>query len=222
MPGLDGTGRLFEPLRATLGERVATVVIRYPERQVLGYEQLLPLVEDRLPGAGAFLLVAESFSGPLALALAAQAPRGLAGVALCNSFVGPPAWWGLRCTPLGLLARLSPPGFLLRRYLVGSRASAALTGEVRGAIAAVAPQVLAARTSAVLQVDARAWLKACPVPLLYLRGTDDRLVPERCLEEIAGLRPGVEVARIPGPHLLLQAAPAECARRIGAFASGLG
>ena len=217
MPGLDGTGRLFEPLRGVLGNRVKARVIAYPKRQMLTYAQLLPQVQSRLPTSGSYLLVAESFSGPLALALAAGEPRGLVGVVLCNSFVRPPVWPGLRFAPLGLLARIPPPEFMLRRHLVGGDAPPALVTTVRQSLADVEPAVLAARGREVLRADARNWLAACPVPLLYLRGTADRVVPERCVREITELRPETVVARIPGPHLLLQASPQVCAEQIEVF-----
>jgi pimeloyl-[acyl-carrier protein] methyl ester esterase len=221
MPGLDGTGRLFEPLRQAVGDRAETLTVSYPEHEALTYAELLPRVERLLPKAGGFVLIAESFSGPLALALAAESPARLAGVVLCNTFVTPPVWRGLGLAPLSLLTRLSPPDLLLRRYLVGDDASAEALERARAATEAVAPAVLAARIDEVLRVDARAWLEACEAPLLYLRGEQDRLVPERCLEEILQLRPQAAVARIDGPHLLLQAAPEACAQRIERFAQKL-
>jgi pimeloyl-[acyl-carrier protein] methyl ester esterase len=218
MPGLDGTGRLFEPLQDAVGDRAELVTVRYPEDEVLTYDELLLRVERLLPTVGGYMLIAESFSGPLALALAARTPEGLAGVVLCNTFVTPPVWRGLGIAPLSLLMRLSLPDLLLRRYLVGDDASASMLERARAATEAVSPAVLAARIDEVLRVDARAWLEACRAPLLYLRGEHDRLVPERCLEEILQLRPQAAVARIDGPHLLLQAAPMVCAQRIEAFA----
>jgi len=48
------------------------------------------------------------------------------------------------------------------------------------------------------------------VPTCYLQGTRDRLVPARCAAAFATLAAKLEVIAIDGPHMLLQARPAEC------------
>ena len=78
LPGLDGTGLLFQPLVECLPDAIEPVVVSYPPDQKLGYEELLPLVLERLPAAP-FVLLGESFSGPLAVMAAATAPRASAG-----------------------------------------------------------------------------------------------------------------------------------------------
>lgn len=50
-------------------------------------------------------------------------------------------------------------------------------------------------------------LAACPAPTLYLSAKQDKLVGERNLKEIVSIKPEVEVARIDGPHFLLQTEP---------------
>ena len=85
---------MYEPLLEALGDREAQTV-HYPPDRCLGYDALEPWLRDRLP-AEPFVLLAESFSGPLALRLAADPPVGLQGVILVASFarapVRFPAW----------------------------------------------------------------------------------------------------------------------------------
>jgi hypothetical protein len=50
--------------------------------------------------------------------------------------------------------------------------------------------------------------------MLYLRGTDDRLVPDAAWRRMAAERP-ITTLHVPGPHLLLQANP------IGAWAEAV-
>ena len=87
LPGLDGTGVLFRPLLKSLPDWLEPVVIPYPTQQVLGYDDLLSTIRQALPLDEPFLLLGESFGGPLALRLAASKPPGLKGVILCGSFV---------------------------------------------------------------------------------------------------------------------------------------
>ena len=65
LPGMDGTGQLFEPLIAALPPTLRAVSVSYPVNDALGYEELLALIEAAVP-PGRFVAVGESFSGPLA------------------------------------------------------------------------------------------------------------------------------------------------------------
>jgi pimeloyl-[acyl-carrier protein] methyl ester esterase len=221
LPGMDGTGRLFEPLLRVLPPGWEATVVAYPADRPCGYEGLLPLVEAAVPDGGEFLVLGESFSGPLALLLAARRPRGLRGVILCASFASSPlpspARW-LRCAIRSFWFR-AVPWSLIRHELLGRFDTASLGQMVEGAIAGVQPSVLAARARAVLVVDVGAELRSCPVPILYLAATEDRLVSRRSLARIRRLQPRVASVALPGPHLLLQVAPGLAVQVIQAFAA---
>src|ERR1700749_187537 len=90
LPGLAGTGLLFQPLLAALPPNINPIVVRYPGDRDLTYEQLLPLALNAIPKTGPFLLLGESFSGPLATMIAAQPPTNLVGLILCATFVTRP------------------------------------------------------------------------------------------------------------------------------------
>lgn len=91
LPGLDGTGRLFEPLLRALPRNVHASVIGYPASPSHGqnYEVLTEFAGERL-GEGPLLLVGESFSGPIAVELAARHPEKVRGLVLAVSFLTPP------------------------------------------------------------------------------------------------------------------------------------
>src|SRR5262249_43320065 len=137
---------------------------------------------------------------------------------LVASFVRGPVRWLPRAVVLpSVLARLAASRFLIRETLVGRDAPQALVTAVCDAGRSVPPAVLAARVRTVLAGDARADLARCTCPLLYLAGDRDRLVHERMIDEIRGLRPDVVVERIAAPHLVLQCNPAAAARAIERF-----
>jgi pimeloyl-[acyl-carrier protein] methyl ester esterase len=69
LPGLDGTGRLFDPLLKELPADLRAEVISYPTDAILDYAALEQFVEAALPRRDPFIIVAESFSGPLAIRL---------------------------------------------------------------------------------------------------------------------------------------------------------
>jgi pimeloyl-ACP methyl ester carboxylesterase len=215
---MDGTGRLFAPLLRTLPTELPARVVSYPPREPLGYAGLLPLVEAAAAEAGEFVVVGESFSGPLALMLAARRPPGLRAVVLCTSFVRfplpvPQPWlevvqpWMFRFRPHCLISWV-----LLGRHWRGELAG--LLGE---AMRSVSGEAMAARARAIVGVDVTAELRACPAPVLYLRAREDRVVQRGCWRAVQAARPDAELAELSGPHLLLQAAPSEAAAVIASF-----
>ena len=167
----------------------------------------------------------ESFSGPVAVRLAAERPRGLAAVVLVASFVHRPLNPMLH--PLrGLVgARLfgAPmPDALVRHFLAGPDAPEALVREVQRAVATVPAEVLAHRSAEALRVDARDALASIEVPVLFLAPTRDRLIRTDAHQDVVAVRPDVEVAAIDGPHMILQRCPHACLARIEELAARAG
>jgi hypothetical protein len=70
LPGLDGTGKLFAEFVKLLDPGVCAMVVAYPPDQPLGYEELDALVRgilDKPRRDQRYVLLGESFSGPLAI-----------------------------------------------------------------------------------------------------------------------------------------------------------
>jgi len=219
LPGMDGTGDLFRPLLAAVppGFTSRCRVIGYPGDEALTYDELVTIVEQQVADAGDVVLVAESFSGPLALRLAARRPAQVRAVVLVASFVCPPLPRWLRFLVMPILFRVAPPATVLRRLLLGRDAPDSLLREAKAAIGRVRPAVLARRLKDVLTIDCADDLRRYPGPILYLAAKDDALVRQRSLEAIRSARSDVEVRTIPGPHLLLQAQPQAAWREIERF-----
>jgi pimeloyl-[acyl-carrier protein] methyl ester esterase len=219
LPGLDGTGQLFSRFAGALPPEIEPRVVSYPEEQALGYDELLPRVRDLLPVGRPFALLGESFSGPLALQLAAAHPDGLAAVILAASFHRHPAgrWVGGARSLVGLAMSRPPPAWAARAFLVGANASRELVAEIRRANAGVSSAVLAARVRAALRVDAGEALARCAVPLLYLGGARDMVVWPAAARALKALRPDAEVRILDAPHLVLQRRPAEAAGIVAEF-----
>lgn len=222
LPGMDGTGTLFAPLLKALGDEIRIIRVSYPRDRALGYDELTQLVRDALPDDEPFVLLGESFSGPIAITIAAQRPPGLVGLVLCCTFASNPhpTLRGLGC--LAHAALVKPVARLLAApLLLGRDGDAETRALLARALAPVAAAVLAQRVRDVLEVDVSAALTAVAVPVHYLQAKRDRLVPPRCAAEIARLRPHTVTHIIDGPHCLLQAAPAESAARLRAILAGL-
>jgi len=222
LPGLDGTGELFGPLLGVLPNHLPIRVVGYPTDQPLRYDDLLGAIVGQLAAEERMVLIAESFSGPLALRFAAMNPQRVQAVILCASFIRSPLPQWLRFFARPGLFRLPPPAFALRRLLLGRRAGSELVRMARDAIRKVRPQVLAARLEDVFDVDCTDALRQCTAPILYLAAARDALVPRSSVNAIRAIRSDVRVRTFDGPHLLLQSEPVAVWREIEPFLEEIG
>ena len=88
--------------------------------------------------------------------------------------------------------------------------------DVAATVASVPREILSSRFRLVLEMDETETFARCVVPTLYLRSSGDRIVPESARRRMASLRP-MTTARVPGPHLLLEANPDDAWPVIMAF-----
>lgn len=210
LPGLDGTARLLDNFCRELAHD--TEVINYPPNAAT-YMELDALVQERLPFDEDYILIAESFSGPIAIKLAAQKPSGLLGVVFVATFAKRP-----RATPhvLTFVLNLLPVKSRLLTWaaqpiLMGCWRNAEFTQKFRAALIDLPKSVLANRVNEVLRVDVTQHLANLEIPSLYLKPNQDRLVP------MSASAPFPEVQSLDGPHFILQARPEESAKIIRRF-----
>ena len=218
LPGLDGTGDLFEPLLSRLDPSIEPVVVRYPLAEPLGYEALTSIARRALPATSPYVILGESFSGPIAARLACEQSGELRGLILCASFVSSPMphlrpfQWLLDVGPVWSVARWLAPRLLLGRF--GTRELRAL---LQRTLARLPRGVVVARVRAAQASNAVAAFTRVGVPTMYLQGTEDVLVPPSCADEVCRLATSTRIVRIEAPHCVLQCAPDDAARAIGEF-----
>ena len=219
LPGMDGTGQLFAPFVAALAREFSVRVVAYPTAAPFGYDELESVARAALPAEDAFIILGESFSGPIAVSLAASGSPGLKGLILCCSFVRNPrpVFSGLRSLVAVLPLALAPVG-LLGRLLLGRFRTSALQASLAKSLSQVSPVAIRARLQAVLSVNVSAKLSTVKVPVLYLRASRDSVVPASASALVAKLCPHTRVIELEAPHFLLQAVPAKAAQEVGAFA----
>lgn len=219
LPGMHGSGLLFTPFTRELPDFIKPAVVTYPPDRPLDYEGHLKIVMAALPDNEPFVLLGESFSGPLALMAAARNPRGLRGVILCSTFVryplALPAALAGALLSLGLFRLLSPR--LLVRILLKTGTSDEIKNLFFRAVSCVQPAVLTARARAVLDLDVTVQLRECAVPILVIQARNDRIVSRKSYGQLRSLRPDAETVVIDGPHLILQCAATEASREIRRF-----
>jgi pimeloyl-[acyl-carrier protein] methyl ester esterase len=224
LPGLDGTATLHTEFVASVSPAFDSVaVVPYPGDKALGYAALEALVRAQLPPTSPFVLLGESFSGPIALSIAANPPPNLVGLVLSTTFAKTPV---PLLSPLSALTRIAPvralPPSVLSWLLLGRWVTPQLEASLQSALLAVSPAVLRFRAAAAIRVNVAARLSSISVPILDLRATHDRLLSAAAGRHIRSALPQCTTADIAGPHLLLQAAPIDCARAVSTFSKHLG
>lgn len=218
LPGLDGTGLLFANFAASLGPDVKIIVVSYPTGAAVGYAELEPIARSFLPKDQPFFLLGESFSGPIAISIAASRPTGLLGLVLCCSFARSPRPSLSLFRPLLAVAPVAAlPVALLSFFVLGRFSSPALRRSLAESLAQVSPATLRARARAALSVDVSALLARVSLPVLYLRASEDRVVPESASQSIVALAPTTKVVEFPSPHFLLQVLPSQAALAVREF-----
>jgi pimeloyl-[acyl-carrier protein] methyl ester esterase len=215
LPGLDGTGKLFSPIIPLLAPHFELVVITYPDLD--SFTDYVDCALNQLPQTPGFSLLAESFSGPVAIALMAQRPDLMGPSILCATFAR---------SPLAALTRMANyvpeqmfsigalNEFCLDVYATDDDDNSEtqplplnVTEQLDGAL-------LKHRIAVFSRIDVSALLPNIEVPILYLHATRDRIAAESDAQMIQEYLPAIERVDIDAPHLLLQTRPQQCAELI--------
>lgn len=162
-----------------------------------------------------FILVAESFSGPIAYEIALRKPQTIKSVIFTASFLENPRHHILflsRFVPIKLLFALPIPDFVVKHFFLGSSADEHLINLFRQSVRKVTPSVLSYRLKAVRKLSVTQ--KTCDVNAIYIQATNDKLVPDSCVEIFKKACKNLNVFRVQGTHCILQTNPLACAEII--------
>ena len=228
LPGLDGTGDLFAPLLRRINKmtvqadepKLIAHALHYPTHDKLDLQQLHEAVEHyiahNLPDDARYVILGESFSGPVAITVAYAAQtaredhalgrRRCMGLILCCSMARNPYVMFAPLAPLWsvLPIELVPMGWV-NRLAQGKLDFWAGTQEL--AMNKVDIDVLRHRLRVISKVDVTAELTALRMPLLYLQGGKDLIVPASCARLVQDCAPQTMLVRIDSSHFLLQSKP---------------
>lgn len=247
LPGMDGTASLlidnFARHICNTGSGGADssriVLVDYPRDRFLSSHELAnyivefylePLASD---GRG-YVLVAQSFSGHVALRLASkqhgEASTGLPGlykgVVFVNCFCSLPMRWAqpaLRVLPESVFAR-QPPAFLVARFFFGRSGNSEMMKAVQEVVQPVSASVMKLRLLLIANEDSwHLWRDASVLPqstALFLYGSGDVLAGgTEHMKLLQDSRRDIAFTEVEGgAHLLLQTNGEECARYVDAFA----
>ena len=217
LPGLDGTGLLSAHfVEAMQAHGLQTQVLPLPPQGQQDYTTLAAILRPQLP-TSPFVLLAESFAGPLAIELAVAGLPGLRGLVLSTTFARRPVPLPAASARLLVPAWPLPPVALMARSLLGCWRTPTNVRGLRHAITAVPAAILRQRAAVTLQVDVRMWLPKLMLPMLCLHARQDRLLWPPSVAELRALLPDARHVSLEGPHLLLQARADAAAAEVAAW-----
>jgi len=215
MPGLDGTGLSFKPFIDVLPMDMEPLVISYPSNRKLNYGELGEFVMEQLPEHEEYILVGESFSGPVAYQLALRHPQNLKAVVFVASFLSNSRKLTLgllRFLPVDLLLSESIPKFITKPLLLGTGAGERLINLLKQSLEIVPANVLLFRLGEIANLHIKH--QHCNTRAIYIQATNDRLVPPKCVAAFKEVMENMRIFQVNDPHFILQANPAACAEII--------
>lgn len=212
LPGLDGGGALFEWF-AGCRPHDEIHVVRYAANADWQIDDYVAHADAAVGSDLRSVVIAESFSGPIALRLQ-QRNASIVGVVLVASFVTCPNAL-LKIVPQTVfhsyVRSIVTSTSLMRAMCLGLAAPRARVEAVQKVVRAIPVDVLRARIRLLSDLDERDALFGVDVPLLAIAAKRDRLVSMQ--SDLRG-RPGLEHVVLDGPHFLLQVEPEACWRII--------
>jgi pimeloyl-[acyl-carrier protein] methyl ester esterase len=222
MPGLDGTGLSFEPLLKIIPDNVKITIIHYPIDKLLSFEETVECAAAQIVPEPPPIVIAESFSGPVAVQMIASGRIKAKALILCATFAKSPhpiIWTVTRFLRLPRLIRPEMPVLFFKIILGDKKLIASLLPLWKKVHADVPARVMDHRLGLINRVDVTESLKKLSLPCLYLQAMDDRVVSSSCLKYFEQNIPHLVIKRIKAPHFILQAKPQECLEAIEQFIS---
>ena len=218
LPGLNGSCTLFEPLLAHLPPAMEVQALTLPAQ---GNQDPANLANRLLSALGntPYVLLGESFSGPLTYQLALRQPSGLRGVIFVASFLSRPHPLLQLIPYLPLPTCLLRQHILLRLFCLNGQASVDVIQTVREEIKKLPQRLLRARLLSLDQLQEP--LLQLQLPALHLVANRDRLVTRKAQVSLNKYCTQLTQIGVDGPHFLLQTRPQACAMAIQQFISAL-
>ena len=194
------------------------VVCTYPDDSSLGYRELLDVALECCPTNEPYLVLGESFSGPIAIEIGAKKPPMLKGIILVNTFVICPHPYLAKIAALLPGPALSKPPDMLLKYLLQEKESG--TGPLltlKAVLRSLDSEVIRSRLSSILAVDVRTVTPDIETDICVIQSKNDMAIPRSARRLLLDCLNLTEAHQLPGNHFGLQTYPATASRIIAEF-----
>ena len=210
LPGLDGTGVLFEPLLAILPSNIDAKVVPLKQEEGLSYQDQAEYIASII-GEEKVVVLAESYSGMVAHELTKIKSVNIAHIVFVASFLSKPSSFAqfAKLLPVDFVKNGLFPKQLVGKFLFGSFSNEGLVNLFYTALNKVETKVVKWRVGQVSSISGE--LLKIEVPCTYIQATHDNLVSNSSLEQFEKCCSSLVVKQLDGTHFLLQTNPVQSA-----------
>ncbi len=209
LPGMDGTGKLFDPLIKLLPEAIDKEVIPLSSLKEGDAESQAYEIARRL-GEEQIVIFAESYSGIIAYQLCQINTLNIKHVIFAASFLSRPSYFSRfgYLAPLSIIRFNLLPEFLLSWLFFGSVHRIELVKLFLSALQLVSNTTLKRRLkniACMVEPD-----KTIQTACTYLQASNDKLVNKKAIISFQKLCINLHVKQIIGGHFIAQSNPEKC------------
>ena len=208
LPGMDGTGKLFKPFIDNAPKCFDIDFVRLIQEPQISYARQAKEIAQKINNP--VVLIAESYSGMVAMELLKEHPEKIKGVVFVASFIDPPSILSKLSyiVPSKLLSFLRNNSAFVGRFLFGKWGTDELIKLFVDAMLNVDEEVLKYRLTQVASIKPinSKYLTKC----LYLKPSKDFLVSDNASFAFTEVFSNIEIVEVPGTHFLLQTNPKFC------------
>jgi pimeloyl-[acyl-carrier protein] methyl ester esterase len=217
LPGFNGTSELFKNFIKEKPENITCIPIVYPDA-IYNYEELSDYLVGELQSISTpFVLLGESFAGPLAILLAEKLGSKVSHLILVATFVTSPKPRVFYYLPWGSIFHLARPVYKVAEKILSEFSKTQILADVFTELLRVDPSIHAARLRDIFRVDVSENLRQLTLPILYIRATQDLTVCKKSLREVQMLQPNIVIEEVSAPHMVLQIQPEKAWQAIFRF-----
>ncbi len=222
LPGLDGSAELFAPLLEQIPACYPHLALRYPADLNWQLSDYADYVCQQVQGIDHIVIIAESFSGPVAILVAQGLQQRCQGLILAASFCtcpNPLLKWLQFALPL-FPCKWLPLAITTR--LLFAQARCDLIASFQRVWHALEPDLIRRRLQLLATLDLRAELARLSTQILYLQARQDYLVSAHAQADLVAAHPAIKFIELAAPHGMLQTQAPACWQQIQPWLRELG
>jgi surfactin synthase thioesterase subunit len=213
LPGLDGTGLLFNDVINALPDNIDIEIISLNQTQGATNQDQAKQIAKRFAQFELFI-VAESYSGRIAYELCNILEGNVIGIVFIASFISRPSFTSKFATffPTPLLKPNFINNWLIQKVGFSGQTDYELANQVFKSLANADPMKLKERLRNISELKDPQ--KTHIVPVTYIRPTRDYLVSNNAVDEVNLAFKNMNTISISGGHFIAQSRAEECAKII--------
>lgn len=215
IPGMDGSGFLYQPLSKLLSEKGFDNVIE-PLNPHIDKQAYIEFLENKYQGQD-LVLVAESYGGHIATKLAIRNRLSIKKMVIMASFLKNPTMLTEleKYLSIDIIHKPKLPEAALGIALFGKKSNKELIELFKQAMQDVTPEQLKQRIQDMRTLELPN--EQVDIPTLYIQASDDFLVPARNLKSYQKVFIKLSVEKLKATHMVAQGNAQECADLIEEF-----